>query len=104
MRLQLNYLGDNSVFAIVDSISFPKNTIQEEKSMSELNQASEKMAKLTDHEVRIIHLPPMTVAAFRATGENCEGKAGDTIDQFVKESGLLEIKPDARSFGFDCSD
>jgi len=110
MHLQLNYLGDNSVFAIVDSISFPKNTIQEEQSMSELNQlnqlnqASEKITKLTDHEVRIINLPPMTIAAFCATGENCEGKAGDAIDQFVKESRLLEIKPDARSFGFDCSE
>ena len=28
LNLQLDYLGDSSVFAVVDNISFPKNTIQ----------------------------------------------------------------------------
>jgi len=58
---------------------------------------------LSDEDVRIIYLPPMTAAAAYATGNDCEGKALDMIKQFVNESGLLEIKPDARSFGFDCS-
>lgn len=71
--------------------------------MEELNKANENLNKLADKDVRIVYLPPMTVAAAYATGEGCEGKAGDMITQFVKESGLLKIKPDARSFGFDCS-
>ena len=45
----------------------------------------------------------MTVAAAYASGDGCEGKALSMINQFVKDSGLLTIKPDARSFGFDCS-
>lgn len=69
--------------------------------MEELNQASEKLSKLTD--VRIVYLPPMTVAAVSATGENCEGQAVDMINRFVLESNLLKIKPDIRHFAFDCS-
>lgn len=59
--------------------------------------------ELQEKDVRIVYLPPMTVAAAYATGEGCEGKANDMITQFVKESGLLKIKQDARSFGYDCS-
>ena len=69
--------------------------------MEELNQASEKLNKLTD--ARIVYLPPMTVASASTTGENCEGQAGHMIDGFVLESNLLKIKPDIRHFGFDCS-
>ena len=58
---------------------------------------------MADCNVRVIHLPPMTVAASQATGDNCEGKASNALNQFVKDSGLLQIKPDIRHFGFDCS-
>ena len=71
--------------------------------MEELNKADKKLSKLEDKDVRIVYLPPMTVAAAYASGEGCEGKAMDMIAQFVKDSGLLKIKPDARCFGFDCS-
>lgn len=71
--------------------------------MDELSKANDNLSKLADSDVRIVYLPPMTVAAAYASGEGCEGKAGDMITQFVKECGLLNIKPDARSFGFDCS-
>lgn len=69
--------------------------------MEELNKASEKVNRLYD--IRIIYIPPMTVAASNATGENCEGKASNALNKFVKESGLLKLKPDVRHFGFDCS-
>jgi len=71
--------------------------------MEELNKANEELMKLEDKDVRIVYLPPMTTAAAYASGEGCEGKALDMISKFTKESGLLKIKPDARSFGFDCS-
>ncbi len=106
MRLQLNYLGDCSVLAIVDSISFPKNTIQEEKSMDDLNKANETLSKLEDKDVRIVYLPPMTVAAAYFSGKAEYGvgpEATSMIEKFVYETGLLDKKPDARGMGFDCS-
>ena len=106
MHLQLDYLGESSVFAIVDSISFQKNTLQEEKSMDDLNKANEALSKLEEKNVRIVYVPPMTVAASYASGEFEWGvgpEATSKIEQFVWETGLLKIKPDARGMGFDCS-
>jgi len=103
MRLQLDYLGDNSVFAIVDSISLPKNTLQEEKSMDDLNMANKSLDKLKDSDVRIVYLPPMTVAAAYVSGDFEWGvgpEATSKIEQYVMETDLLKIKPDARGMGF----
>lgn len=94
---------DEGLLEIVDSLTVSRINFKEDKSMEQLDQASQKLNKLEDKDVRIIYLPPMTVAAAYASGEGCEGKAGDMITQFVADSGLLTIKPDARSFGFDCS-
>lgn len=94
---------DEGLLEIVDSLTVSKINFKEEKSMEQLNMANEKLSKMEDKDVRIIYLPPMTVAAAYASGEDCEGKTFDMINQFVKDSGLLRIKPDARSFGFDCS-
>lgn len=106
MSLQLDYLGESAVFAIVESISFPKNTIQEEKSMDDLNKANETLSRLEDKEVRIVYLPPMTVAAAYFSGKAEYGvgpEATGMIEEFVYKTGLLKIKPDARGMGFDCS-
>ena len=94
---------DAGLLEIVDSLTVSKINFKEEKSMEQLNQASEKLSKIEDKDVRIVYLPPMTVAAAYASGEDCEGKASNMIKQFVFENDLLKIKPDARSFGFDCS-
>jgi len=69
--------------------------------MDDLKKADEKLNQLTD--VRVVYIPPMTVAASHATGENCEGTAGSALNKFVTESGLIKIKHDVRHFGFDCS-
>lgn len=106
MCLQLDYLGDNSVFAIVESITFPNNRLQEEKSMDDLNKANETLSKLEDKDVRIVYLPPMTVAAAYASGQFEWGvgpEATSRIENFVWETELLKIKPDARGMGFNCS-
>ncbi len=106
-NINLNLLEDNTLLPVINSLSFPDNKIKENKeglSMDELNKANEGLTKMQDRDVRIVYLPPMTVAAAYASGENCEGKSGKIINDFVIESGLLEIKPDARSFGFDCSE
>jgi DNA-binding transcriptional MerR regulator len=104
--VNLKLFGDETVFNIINSLSFSDNLIKETKedlTMKELNKANEALNKLEDKDIRIVYLPPMTVAAAYALGEGCEGKALDMISKFTNESGLLKIKPDARSFGFDCS-
>ena len=104
VRLQLDYLGDNSVFAIVESISLPKNILQEEKSMNDLNKASEQLGKLTDRCVRIVYLPPSDIAAYQYAGDEPEGHVGQVVDKFVRESGLAKVKPDLRHYGFNSPD
>lgn len=103
VHLNLDLLSDDSVLKLTKSLSLVQKNVKESISMEELSKASEKLNRLADGDVRIIYLPPMSVAAAYASGENCEGKAGDMVKQFVNDSGLLKIKPDARSFGFDCS-
>lgn len=103
-------LLDNEA-ALLSSLYFSDNKIinsghKEKKgslSMEDLSKANQRLDSYEDKDVRIIYLPPMAVAAAYATGDDCEGKAGNMIMQFVKNSGLMSIKPDARSFGFDCS-
>lgn len=100
--LQLKLLGEED--ALLASLSFSNNRLKEgDASMEDLSKASQRLERYEDRDVRIVCLPPMTVAAAVASGEDCEGQAGSAILKFVESSGLLERKPDARSFGFDCS-
>jgi DNA gyrase inhibitor GyrI len=65
--------------------------------------------KLTDRDVRIIYLPPMTIASIHMVGIEPEGRTaevrtGEYINNFIKENGLAKIKPDFRHFGFNNPD
>lgn len=74
--------------------------------MEDLNKANETLGRLEDKDVRIIYLPPMTVAAAHFSGQAEYGvgpEATGRIEKFVYETELLKIKPDARGMGFDCS-
>ena len=104
VRLHLDLLGDSSVLAIVESISLPNNIIQEEKNMSDLNKVGEILDKVDDKDVRIVYLPPATVAAVHFVGNDEEGRipedqGEEIIDALVKE--LAKIKPDCRHYGFN---
>jgi len=100
-KYELWILDDKNLLAIVDSLTASKVNFKEEKTMDDLNKASEKLNRLDD--VRIVYLPPMTVATVSATGEDSEGQTADIINRFVIERELLKVKPDIRHFGFDCS-
>ena len=67
--------------------------------MEELNRAGEILDKSLS--VRILRLPPCTVASYHYIGENPEEAVGEVVTRFVQESGLYEKKPDARMFGFN---
>ena len=107
--IKLKLLDNEAAF--LSALSFSDNRIAKsdrkmkegKTSMEDLSQANQRLDRYEDKDVRIVYLPPMTVAAAFASGENCEGKTGGLIIEFARNSGLLSIKPDARSFGFDCS-
>ena len=105
----LKKINENSIFYKLKNFftrffNFIGKEKKENLSIEELNKASENLNKLEDKDIRIVYLPPMTIAAAYASRGGCEGRALDMISKFTNESGLLKIKPDARSFGFDCSD
>ena len=98
-QLHFDLLEDATLLEIAGTLAFPKTTIKENTSMEELNKAGEVLNKTLP--VRLLRLPPFTVAAYQFIGENPEETAGDVVTRFVQESGLYEKKPDARMFGFN---
>ncbi|MCL1808030.1 MAG: effector binding domain-containing protein [Oscillospiraceae bacterium] len=92
---------DESLLEVVDSLTASKINFKEEKTMEELNKAGEKLGKLTDKQVRIVYLPPSDVAAYQYEGDEPEGVVGKVIEEFVIKSGLAQIKPDLRHYGFN---
>ncbi|MCL2775698.1 MAG: effector binding domain-containing protein, partial [Oscillospiraceae bacterium] len=73
------------------------------KIMYDLNLSHEKSNKITYGDVRIIYLPPMTVATYRVNVydsiEIAAIPARQAIDMFVKENDLLKHYPETRRFG-----
>ncbi len=77
--------------------------------MEELNRASEIANRLTDRDVRILYLPPMTLAAVHTVGqggdgEHAEGATARVLDGFIEKARLREVYPAARVFGFNNPD
>jgi len=99
IELKFDLLSDDSILNIIDSLSLQKNNFKEEKSVEDLNRATESLSTLKN--VRVVHLPPYTVAASHFIGENPEDSAGEQLEKFLKHSNLYQIKPDARVFGFN---
>ena len=66
--------------------------------MDNLNKASEKLTRLTDRDVRMIHLPPMTVAAFHSVGSMAELDGAVPSRKFIEKNDLFKIFPVSRHF------
>lgn len=98
-NIKLDLLNDIDILNVVEPLSLSKINFKEERSMEDLNKANETLSKLSD--VRIIHIPPSTVAASHFNGENPELNAGNQLKQFIIDSGLYQLKPDSRVFGFN---
>lgn len=99
--VRLNFLDDENLLEIVDSLTISKLNFKEEKVMENLNKANEKLTKLADRDVRIVYLPPATVAAYQHIGDEPEMYCNQVIDKFVLESNLVNINPDLRHYGFN---
>lgn len=101
VRLEVDTLMDSSVSSIVGSLQLSKNHLKEDAAMDDLRKASEKLNRLTDKDVRIVYLPPSTVAAYQYEGEDPEMHVHQVMSKFVIESNLMSIKSDLRHYGFN---
>lgn len=102
-RIQLNscynLIDDKELIHLSNVLSLSKHKLKEEYKMNDLNAVNETLGKNIN--VRIVLLPPYTVASCHYIGENPEETVGDIMDKFVHGSKLYEIKPDSRNFGFN---
>lgn len=107
-ELETNKLIDDKLISAVQSLSPSNNLLKENNSMSEnqtnkleqLEKANETVEKISS-DIRIIQLPPFTVASNHYIGREPEEEVGKPVDKFIRDSGLYNIKPDARYFGFN---
>jgi hypothetical protein len=69
-------------------------------------KACKKRGKLTDRDVRIVYLPPATVASAyaRGTEPGPELVTADIVDKFLRDVNLKETYPAARHYGFNNPD
>ena len=108
IQLALDFMSDETALSAVETISFAKNNQKESYTvnytMEDLNKAADKLLYKWIAP-RIVHLPPATIAAikiFDGQEKDSEQKeAQNRVKKFVKDTGLLSIKPDARTFGFN---
>ena len=99
--IKLNLLDDTILLETVDALTVRKIPLKEEKTTTDLEQASEKLNKLTDRDVRIVYLPPATVASIHLIGDRPEDRASAILRRFVETTGLSRVKPDFRHYGFN---
>lgn len=101
VSLKSDLLEDTLLLSMIHPLSVNKINFKEEKTMEDLNKASEQLSKLSDREVRIVYLPPATVATYQYIGEEPEMHVNMVIDTFVRDNDLIHIKPDLRHYGFN---
>jgi len=97
--LEQQYMDLVQEKAIVELTKFlppEKHHLKEEYKMSKAKEMVEKGSC-----VRIVMLPPCTVAAYQVTGDAPEEAAGEVMNTFIRSERLYEKKPDARLFGFN---
>lgn len=90
---------DESTLSTIESLSLISINFKEDKTMDDLKKAEKSLSRLTD--VRIVYLPPATVAVAHHIGDEPEACTGAMIDRFVRDTGLTKIKPDLRHYGFN---
>ena len=97
--IKFDMQDDAEIMGVIQTLSLSKVNFKEENSIDDLNKANETLSTLKN--VRIIYLPPCTVAASHYFGDNPEDNASKPLNSFVRNTGLLKIKPDLRIYGFN---
>jgi DNA-binding transcriptional MerR regulator len=90
---------DDTLLASIASLTPISINHKEDQAMNECKGSGNDTVLLKD--VRILYLPPATVAAAHYIGDDPEAHASDILDRFVRERGLLTAKPDLRHYGFN---
>ena len=101
VRVNLNLLTDKSAMKLAESLSLIQRNVKENKMMNRIHRASKQMNKLTDKDVRIIYLPPATVASIHCVGNRPEDRAPALLREFMQKTDLAKRKPDFRHYGFN---
>ena len=101
IQLELDFAGDEAVVSMVETLSFTKNHQKEKYTMEDLNRASEKLEAMKAKHVRVVYLPPMTVAStYEPYNDGPDDALFDRVGTFLKDTDLIKIKPDLKYFGF----
>jgi DNA-binding transcriptional MerR regulator len=95
VRIGDHLLSDKKIMALIAPLSLNKFAFKE---------ADEKLSKLRDKDVRIVYLPPATVASARCVGGEPEHDTDVIMGNFVKDVNLFQINPGARLYGFNSPD
>ncbi len=98
-KVRLDLLNDTELMEAANALSLSKSILKENIKMDELNTANEALSNNLN--VRIIMLPPFTVASNHVIGHVPEETVGEPVDKFIRDTRLYEIKPDSRYFGFN---
>ncbi|MDE6739134.1 MAG: effector binding domain-containing protein [Lachnospiraceae bacterium] len=92
----MRFVQEDTIVELTEFLPLEKHHLKGAHKMSMAKEMVEK-----GNCVRIVLLPPCTVAAFQFEGDDPEEKVGETMNEFIRSTGLYEIKPDARLFGFN---
>lgn len=95
----MDFVQENTIVELTEFLPLEKHHLKEEQKMSIAKEMVEK-----GNCVRIVLLPPCTVASYQFTGDAPEENVGEVMNTFVRSSKLYEKKPDARLFGFNHPD
>ena len=90
---------DGAVRSAIQRLAPAATNLKEDSMMDELQTAAQAPKLLRD--VRIVYLPPATVAAAHHVGDEPEAHVMALLDGFARESGLIAAKPDTRHYGFN---
>lgn len=92
----MDFVQEDTIVELTEFLPLEKHHLKGERKMSIAKEMVEK-----GNCVRIVLLPPCTVASYQFKGDDPEETVGEVVSMFIRSSGLYEIKPDARMFGFN---
>lgn len=99
--LKLSLLDDSTILEIADSLTVTRPMLKEEKTSEDLIKANETLSNLTDQDIRIIYLPPVTVASALGIGDEAEHESDVIMSKFINDIDLFKVYPSARFYGFN---